>query len=308
MSRRVIVIDWGTTNFRAWLIDRESGAVIDSIDQGQGMASLERDAFATYCGARIAPWREQGHAPVYMAGMVGADQGWHKAPQLPVPLGAANIAAAVVAAPGLADAWIIPGARVPGASPDVMRGEEVQIFGALALAGVENGVCCLPGTHSKWARVREGQLLGFETVMTGEIYNLLVTRSILARSLPDTGAPEGFIESAFVRGLEKASSTGGVLNQVFSARSLFLQGSLAPQDAADYISGILIGQEVASMAPAYPAAGEPLMLIGSDELRLRYRLALSNAGFKVQELTARDASLAGMRALIQLHERDADQE
>ncbi|MDO6461877.1 2-dehydro-3-deoxygalactonokinase [Granulosicoccaceae sp. 1_MG-2023] len=302
MRQPAIFIDWGTTNFRAWLLDTVSGEVLDAIERGKGMASLPRDGFAAYCASRIAPWRAGDAVPVYMAGMVGADQGWKTAPQLPLPVSCAGIAAEVVSAPGLENAWIVPGARVPGETPDVMRGEEVQIFGALALAGTDNGVLCLPGTHSKWARVENGALSDFSTVMTGEVFGLLRNQSILARSLPADGPPASFDAAAFERGLRKARDSGGLLNQIFSVRSLFLQGSLAATGAADYLSGILIGQEIIAMAGRYPAGPQDLLLVAGDDLLERYRIALSQAGFGLHCVSAREASLAGMRQVMQVHQ------
>lgn len=299
MDAKLIVVDWGTTSFRAWLVDAK-GDVLDEIPSGTGMRDMPRDAFPGYCGEQLARWRSDANPiPVYMAGMVGAPQGWQTAPQPILPVTLADLAGQVVAAEGLPNAWIVPGARVQksAAEIDVMRGEEVQIFGALALLGRTGGLLCLPGTHSKWAKVSEGTLTHFTSSMTGEVYEALLGHTILAKTA-DRAAP--FEEAAFRLGLAKAQEPGGLLHLAFSARCRTLYGDLTPELTPSYLSGLLIGSEVRAMRELHPDARD-LVVVASDALRGPYGIALAAAGFAATVVGAKAASLAGIGAVARNH-------
>jgi 2-dehydro-3-deoxygalactonokinase len=296
-ERRLIVVDWGTTSFRARLIEAD-GTILDEITSGRGMRDLERSAFAAYCAERTAAWRDATPPPpIYMAGMVGAPQGWTPAPQPPLPLGPADLARLVVPADGLADAWIVPGARfeAPDGTVDVMRGEEVQIFGALALTSREDAVLCLPGTHSKWARARGGRLESFTTFMTGEVYQVMLEHSILAKTA-EAGAP--FDEAAFTAGLEASAASVSLLHTLFLTRSLTLWDRLEARTSASFLSGVLIGEEVRAARGVVEAGDGPVLVVAGEALRRPYDIALGREGLSHAFVPAMDASLHGIRALI----------
>ena len=307
MADQVIIIDWGTSNFRAWLIHQASGEVLDEISDGLGMASLLPSSFCSYCADRVRAWRDNSMPPVYMAGMVGAAQGWAAAPQLPLPLKSVDLAHRVVAAPGMENAWIVPGAQVVGDAdrgiePDVMRGEEVQIFGAMELSGLHSGVLCLPGTHCKWARMIDGTLVHFTTSMTGEAFTLFMNYSILGRGLREKGMPDPLNIDAFVRGLGQAASPGGLLHQLFTTRARLLAQELSEDEVADYLSGVLIGSEIAAMSVIYPARPtEKLLLVCNELLRKPYEFALRQADYEPHWIPARNASLQGIQEIIRQH-------
>lgn len=301
MAPPVIVVDWGTSNFRAWRIDPQSGDILDEIGEGKGMAALTPPEFPAYCAERLGAWRAgPTPPPVYMAGMVGAPQGWQTAPQIPLPVTTEDLARHVVAAEGAEDIWIVPGTRLDSSPPDIMRGEEVQIFGALSLAGVPEGLLCLPGTHSKWARVSDNTLVDYATAMTGEVYAVMLGHSILGRLAADGGDPTG---PAFDLGLEQSERNGGLLHHLFTARtrSTALFGSLSETDVPAYLSGLLIGSEVLSMAERYPAGTSDLHLVAASGLRAPYERALRRAGFGCRWTGTRPASLRGMCEIIQRH-------
>lgn len=299
---KLIVVDWGTTAFRAWLV--EAGEVKDEIPSGTGMRDTPREEFAGYCAAQLSRWRSGANPPpVYMAGMVGAPQGWQTAPQPVLPVGIEDLAAQVVAAEGLADAWIVPGCRVQksDAEIDVMRGEEVQIFGALDLLKRDDALFCLPGTHSKWASVAARKLVHFTTSMTGEVYETLLGHTILAKTA-DRAAP--FDEAAFRKGLAQAGSADGLLHQLFTARCRTLYGDMTPALTPSYLSGVLIGAEVRAMRGLYPQATEAV-LCGSDALRGPYGIALAAVGIATVTVSAKAASLAGIGAIAARHRAHA---
>ena len=174
--------------------------------------------------------------------------------------------------------------------PDVMRGEEVQIFGAVRLTGIADGLFVLPGTHNKWATVRGGKVTGFRTYMTGEVYGLLGQHSILSRT---TTADAPLDEAAFRQGLRRALDGEGLLHTLFGVRALALFERLSPAASAGYLSGLLIGEELRT-EPLED--GSDVVLIGAPALTARYALALSSAGRKTRMLGT-EATWAGLHAL-----------
>lgn len=338
-SERLIVVDWGTSNFRAFLVEADSGEVLDSRRSASGLRALSQREFPHYCASQIDDWRDATSAgsgaakgaakdagsgasqgagssasgadsgasgadsgasrvPVYLAGMVGSARGWVEAPQLELPVSAADLADSVVAAPGLDNAWVVPGVKqVTESHVDVMRGEEVQAFGALALAGVESADCCLPGTHSKWARLEAGRLVDFTTLMTGELYH-----AVRFHTLPGEPARDDtpFDEAAFRLGLDRAGAPGGVMHALFEGRSRHLYAGLEAVQVASFLSGVLIGEEVRAMHAARPDV-ETVRLVGADALCQNYSLALQAVGINVEFIDSDTATLAGVRAVAARH-------
>jgi len=180
---RLIAIDWGTSSLRGARLDAQ-GAALDERASLQGILNVPPGGFEAVFQATFGDWMDSPDTLCLISGMAGSRQGWREASYCPCPSGASDIAAALC--------WVVPGrvAIVPGLScerdgaPDVMRGEETQIFGALDMLGLADALFVLPGTHSKWAEVRGGRVERFSTAMTGEVYALLRHHSILARTLP----------------------------------------------------------------------------------------------------------------------------
>src|SRR5215831_16582470 len=148
----MIAIDWGTSSFRAYRVS-ETGTVLDKRSALVGILAVADGRFAEALESQIGDWLHAGEAPVVMSGMIGSRQGWKEAPYAHCPAGLAEIGAAMVPVQwGHRRAWIAPGVtcRDEGGVPDVMRGEEVQILGALDALAEPSAWICLPGTHSKW--------------------------------------------------------------------------------------------------------------------------------------------------------------
>ena len=278
----MIGVDWGTTNFRAYRF--RAGAVVERIDRGPGILAIEAGGYEQALRTAVAAWLEQGERRILMSGMVGSRQGWVEAAYLPCPADPAALAHAArrVAFEG-ADVRILPGLCCGGAVPEVMRGEEVQIAGALAATGSDASIC-LPGSHSKWARVEGGRVVSFTTHMTGEAFAALRGHTILGRLMVE--APHD--TAAFAEGVERAAAPGGLLHHLFGVRTLGLFARLPEDKAGSYLSGLLIGHEVESMAPR-----GRVYLVGTPALCGLYAAALERRGVE-GVVVGHDAAAAGL--------------
>ncbi|MBN9089859.1 MAG: 2-dehydro-3-deoxygalactonokinase [Reyranella sp.] len=282
----LIAVDWGTSALRGARLDA-AGGVLEERSAPLGILNVPNGDFAGVFAAQFSDWMRPG-ARCLISGMAGSRQGWAEAPYVACPAGPDELARHL--------RWIEPDriALVPGLSdaqgdvPDVMRGEEVQIFGAMRLAGLADGLFVLPGTHSKWAVVRSGRVTGFRTFMTGEVYSLFSKHSILARTL-DAEAP--FDEAAFRCGVARAGNGEGLLHNAFGVRALGLFDRLSPPESASYLSGLLIGEELSRQK--LPAE---VVVIGASALVERYALALGERGATVRTFGA-EATWVGLRAL-----------
>jgi 2-dehydro-3-deoxygalactonokinase len=273
---RLVALDWGTTSLRAYLLGAD-GVVLDRRAEPSGILNVPERDFAAVYEAITSGWRARHPAlPSIAAGMIGSAQGWVEAPYADVPADVGSVARAVSVVPD-AGLRIVPGVAQRGPAPDVMRGEETQLFGAMVEVPelAEEAVVVLPGTHSKWARLAFGRIEGFTTYMTGELFAVLSRHSILGRLAEGTSA--GAVEGpAFVRGVRQARDAGaGLASLVFSARSAVLVGDLPAADSLAYLSGLLIGDEVR----AGLATGQrPRALVGDPALGARYAAALGEFG------------------------------
>jgi 2-dehydro-3-deoxygalactonokinase len=297
--KHLVALDWGTSSLRAAMLDGQ-GEVLEERSLPRGILTVAAGEFPAVLDAACGDWLRQGDARALLSGMVGSRQGWVEAPYCPCPAGFADIAARL--------AWVEPAriAIVPGLScetkgvPDVMRGEETQVFGALRLLGMDKGLFVLPGTHSKWVRVEGQRIETFSTFMTGEFYGLLRQHSILARTLPPA---DGELDTqAFLLGIKHAMQSGNLLHAAFSARTLSLFGRLAAPALPSYLSGLVIGEELRSQRLA--ALSAPLVVIGAPALTQRYELALQALGVPVRSVGS-EATWRGLWAIAQTLEATA---
>lgn len=286
----LIAVDWGTSSLRGARLDA-AGSVIEEKSAPLGILNVPNGDFAGVFASLFSEWMEPAGSLCLISGMAGSRQGWAEAPYVACPAGPEEL--------GRHLHWIEPGrialvpglSAEPGAVPDVMRGEEVQIFGAMRLAGLSDGLFVLPGTHSKWATVQGGRVTGFRTYMTGEFYGLLGRHSILARTL-DADAP--LDEAMFLRGVARAGEGNGLLHDAFGVRALALFDRLSPAQSASYLSGLLIGEE---LRPQALTPGREVVVIGAPALAERYALALDRSRVRVRRFGA-EATWAGMRAVL----------
>lgn len=284
----MIGIDWGTTSFRAFRLAAD-GRIRDRKSSPRGIMNVQDSRFGDTLRDEVGPWLAAGEDRVLLSGMVGSRQGWVEAPYLPLPVTPADLAASLVDIPfDWARVRLVPGVSGVDAAgvAEVMRGEETQIFGVEALLRA-GGLVCLPGTHSKWARIADGRLTGFTTHMTGEVFAALRGHTILGRMMRD-----GTIqETAFDAGVSRSADPGGLLHHIFGVRAEALAGRLTEADAASYLSGILIGHEIRSAMDA------PVVhLVGATELSALYARAIAACGGHAERHDA-DAAAHGL-ALI----------
>lgn len=288
-----IAVDWGTSNLRVWAMSA-AGAVLAEAGSDEGMGKLAPEGFESALLRLVGGWLGAGVMPVVACGMVGARQGWVEATYRAVPctpVSAEALTAAPVRDPRLA-VQIAPGLS-QGRPADVMRGEETQIAGALALNPGFDGILCLPGTHCKWVHVSAGEVVSFQTFMTGELFELLAKQSVLRHGL--VGA-EGQEDAAFDSGVSDALSRPEKIGaQLFGLRAEGLLHGMTPVAARSRLSGLLIGMELAAAKPYW--LGQPVALIGSERLTASYARALAAQGMAARALDATACTLAGLTAL-----------
>jgi 2-dehydro-3-deoxygalactonokinase len=290
---RLIGLDWGTTRLRAFLLGAD-GTVLDARAQPWGVRQLPEGGFAAALAAVADGWPR---CPVLASGMVGSRSGWREAPYVDLPADVHAVAAALTRvrdAEGR-DLAIVPGLR-HAAAPDMLRGEETQVIGTLALRPelAAQATLLLPGTHSKWVTVRDGTVVDFATCMTGELYALLSRHSILAgagTAVAGSSPPDR--DNAFVRGVQAARDSGaaGALSRLFSVRALMLDNRLDASAVPDYLSGLLIGEELrGALAAGRADRATPLHMVGDAGLCARYRTAA--ACFSLQASAAVEGAAA----------------
>ncbi|WP_212745922.1 2-dehydro-3-deoxygalactonokinase [Sinomonas susongensis] len=316
---RLIGLDWGTTSCRAYLLG-EGGAVLDRRLDGRGVLPLSRSsegrsaAFEGELAALCGDWlRAAPGLPLVACGMVGSNQGWAEASyrHLPVDLSERPDSLTEVAT-AMGTLFIIPGlfkdgrTGSPGDHPDVIRGEETQLLGALpseADRGDSPAVVVLPGTHTKWLRLDATLVSDFVTTMTGELFGLVMEHSIIARLAEEPSAPD---LAAFDRGLDVVftadhdsapAAPADIATSLFSARTLVMAGELEPSAVKDYVSGLMIGAEVEQFARRWigeqDTVGTPITICASAQLGSRYARALERAGI-ASALAPEDAVVTGL--------------
>jgi 2-dehydro-3-deoxygalactonokinase len=301
--------DWGTSNLRLALCDHEGHAL--DLRRGPGAAAA-RGHFAEAFDDLTREWRAHGELPALLCGMVGSAFGWREAAYLPSPAELSELADSLVSP--RANAHIVPGMRCtnPLGAPDVMRGEETQLLGALSgglAAGLGTGrqLVCLPGTHTKWVSVHGGVVQEFLTVPSGEIFALLCDHSVLVRD-PQTPVTDRAAE--FERGLQQAARHPEipVLHKIFQARSLRLDKQLAPDGAASWMSGLLIGTDVAGALQLFPDLDrhQPVYVVGAPHLTAAYSSALARAGLQACVVDGEASALAGLTWLYRELARRAE--
>lgn len=287
-----IAVDWGTSNLRIWAMDVNNGLLAER-SSDQGMGGLDPAQFEDALLGLIDEFLAGKRAtPVICCGMVGAKQGWVEADYVAVPNAPPNGAAVtcVKSDDPRIDVRILPGMKQV-TQPDVMRGEETQIAGFLRDQPEFDGVLVMPGTHSKWAHISAGEIVSFQTFMTGEIYALLARQSVLKHSVAVTGWDDTAFETAIGQAISRPES---VAAKLFGLRAASLVGEQSAEAARACLSGLLIGLELAATRPYW--LGQNLAIVGAPEVGAVYAKALALQGLQAQVFDAQPMTRAGLIA------------
>ena len=282
-----IAVDWGTTNRRAYRLSA-NGQRVDEFEDHKGISSIAAGGFP----AAVGEIRQRlGDLPLLLAGMIGSNRGLKEAPYVPCPAGLDDIVGALV--------WssereaIVPGVSYIGnGRADVMRGEEVQLLGAVAAGLLEpDELVCHPGTHNKWANLRHGKIREFRTVMTGEMFSLLKEHSILSDLLG--GSVEA--NDVFKQAAKSTFDEGALLAELFAVRARVLLKEAKKEDAASLTSGLLIGADV-RIGLTVPT-GAQISVIGRQDLTRLYAAAIGVTGRDAKQLDGEQCFLAGIQEI-----------
>ncbi|EFE95336.1 2-keto-3-deoxy-galactonokinase [Serratia odorifera] len=282
-----IAIDWGSTQLRAWHV--QHGDCIHSLNLPVGVSRLKgqapRDIFQRY----IAPWRGNRNIPVMMAGMIGSEAGWQTVPYLDCPVRLEDIGSQCQRVDE--NVWIVPGLKtVRDGACNVMRGEETQLLGAAQLSPASCYV--LPGTHCKWVWSPQASIEDFTTVMTGELHHLLLSHSLIGHALPEQQEDA----AAFRQGLATGVDSPALLPKLFETRARWLLGALKKESVSDYLSGLLIGAELATQTGQRQPSS--VTLVGAEPLLMRYQAAFDLLGITVSQCSGDSAFLQGIKRII----------
>jgi 2-dehydro-3-deoxygalactonokinase len=289
-----LACDWGTTNLRAWVLG-EDGAVRARQDFSLGVAKLAPGEAERRFKDEVRSVLSAQDLPALLCGMIGSALGWTAVPYLDCPVDLAALARGLHTVD--AGVRIVPGLKGPGldGAAEVMRGEETQLFGWLALDPKRltgRQVICHPGTHAKWALVKDGRIVRFLTAMTGELFDVLSKHGVLRSDAPAKD------EAAFLQGVDAAGDGDALSSRLFTARTRVVAGDLPPTSATSYLSGLLIGSEIASLPRLVGLeAGQPITLLGDPELCKWYGLALARRSLTASPFDGDEAVLSGLTAL-----------
>ena len=292
----LIAADWGTSNLRIWGIDHR-GQIIDTINNGKGMASLIPSEFEPYLISLIESWLpKEGNAkcPIIICGMAGAKNGWKEAAYLKAPCPPINKKKIIQVE---TDDQRISVSIVPGimqkSPPDVMRGEETQIAGYLSKNPDFDGIICLPGTHTKWAHISANEIVSFKTFMTGEIFLSLSERSILKTSVQSND----FDSTSFLEAFEDTYSNPALLSsKLFGLRAADLLENTSTKFLKSKLSGYLIGCELAGAKSYW--LGQNIIMIGNNDLCILYQKALKKLGLNATIENTQNVTLNGLKQVI----------
>jgi 2-dehydro-3-deoxygalactonokinase len=296
MAAALLVCDWGSTRLRAWTLDRV-GVVVAHAAFPLGVNRLAPGEAACRFDEDVRPSLGAEALPALLCGAIGSNVGWRAIPYVDCPAGLDEIAASVCAV--REDVWIVPGLRCEGlgGACDVLRGEETKAIGWLGLSpdhGRGRHLVCQPGTHPKWLVIEDGRIARFLSAFTGELFAVLSEHSILR------GDGQADDAAAFEAGLAAAAEGDALLNRLYTVRSRVAGGGASPDSTGSYLSGLLIGAEVAATPRLLGQEGELVVLLGDTAACSRYATALNRRGVATAAADGEAAALAGLAAIARL--------
>ena len=259
---KFVAIDWGTSSFRAWLIEHDQ--VCGFIETDQGVKNFPDASHNSYLSQVLSGWENQFNFIVSI-GMIGSSIGLHETKFSNLPIGVKEVSTSLIKVPELnPPLYIVPGVSKSG---DVMRGEESQSLAA----HIDNGVVILPGTHSKWVKIRDGKIVDFQTYLTGELFELLRNNSTLSKATDSSVKITATKE--FIEGLD--ADVADLTHDLFTIRAKWLQGK-SSEASREFLSGLLVGAEIKS-GKAW-CGSEKATIVASEALAQLYISALAHFG------------------------------
>ncbi len=293
MSRAILLCDWGTSRLRAWVV--RDGEVLRRQAFELGVSTLGPCGAPARFADTVVPTLDAAGLPALLCGMVGSEMGWRIVPHLACPAGLGDIAGSLT--PVAEGVWIAPGLKLAAGSArhDLMRGEETQVLGWQAQGGAAGEhLVCLPGTHSKWVRLKDGRVIDFFTAMTGEMFERLKAGGSLARG------EQQWSREAFNAGADLAGQGGDLSSDLFQVRAQVVGGQLVAEHAGAFLSGLLIGAEIEGAARRLSGLeGTMVTLIGEPTLTALYRDLMARRGRAAQAVDGEAAALSGLTRLAE---------
>ncbi|MEM7197385.1 MAG: 2-dehydro-3-deoxygalactonokinase [Pseudomonadota bacterium] len=283
--------DWGTTNLRLFAMD-DHNQVMTQQKLASGFGSLTPREFESHLRKGLHAWDLPKHTTIIACGMVGARTGWIEAPYQETPAFdiAQDLTKAPTSSPAL-EVWIAPG--ICQMNPcDVMRGEETQIAGFLMGNPKFAGQLCLPGTHSKWVKIDHGVIQNFRTVMTGELFGLLIHHSSLQNAID----PTAWDDATFLQALHEGANAPQMINtNLFGVRAENLLQT-QPACALARLSGLLVGGELAAYKDT-----QSVIVIGDSEISARYHMGMKALGIDAEIYDGTEMVIKGLIAAYERH-------
>lgn len=308
-----IFIDWGSTNFRAFLHDGTKIIARRTANDGGTLKNFAKATPATrareysaFFMEQVGDWLEKHKASVYICGAVGGREGWVETKYSEAPAGIDDIRRNLhkIEPPPISGAlgynvFIATGCCIalPDGRHDVMRSEEVKAHGAALQLNLSDALLCIPGTHNKWVEISDGKIVHFETALSGEIYGLMSERGALAAVFAASPEPDTDFDS-FDRGMDLADRGFDLLTDLWQVRAQKLRSDDPPAGLKAYFSGILLGHELRQMVKFFPAKPPVILLADDGPKRLYYRQAFERFEWKIKaEIDSETAVCRGLAAL-----------
>lgn len=261
-----IGIDWGSSSFRAYRFDQKC-SLVDTIESSLGIKHVIDGAFEEQLFSQLEPWLQQDDI-VLLSGMITSRNGWVETPYIPLPAAPKDlIGKALKRMIRNTNLVFLPGLSQLHPRPDVLRGEELQLFGATQT--MDNALVVMPGTHSKWAQLRDGEVVAFQTIVTGELFDVLLNNTLVGQLATEKSLNKAIFKQGVLQGFESTQ----IVSELFQCRSGVLLGKFAEQEVHSYLSGLLIGNEISEALPSAKKDDQAIVLVGSDALCDRYQIA-----------------------------------
>jgi 2-dehydro-3-deoxygalactonokinase len=296
-----IAVDWGSSNFRAYVVD-EIGRVGQRTKAHQGIARVKDESYPKTIRRLLGKWfNKYPETPVIMSGMIGSRQGWQEVAYVSCPATIESLAAGaekIVNHTFEREIYIVPGLKLCRGNDDfdIMRGEEIQVFGALQeLPPAERHIICLPGTHTKWVEVRNGEIVDFKTYVTGEIFSLLSRFSVLSSNMDGVA----YFPEVFAKGLKLVMQSDDLFGDIFKVRIQALLGKLRPAEVSSYLSALLIGTEIKSAQKMFGDL-KTITVVAAPWLSEMYEQCLAPLGISVTRIKTDQASVNGLLQIFKL--------